>query len=490
LQSPVSPASLASLRSRLAAQATSPIPPAEDPPIDPQGLAEDPATDNRFLAIEHSVAIQSDLLAKISQQLQDVLASRSAEAPRSIHPPPPVPADAPSPRHDGPSIPSYFSSAAQESTNIALRRAPLPNGTPPADSQDILGEVFKEASPSKTLTPDTDGKSSTIPKAQLLLNLSEIDCTDFDQLKYLSFLLHSAREECNQKAASTSNDIKSTNNDALADPTNDPTFCYYLNLYTVLNEAYTFVNNHIINLFGPDGIVHHKISPEMSSLCYLPPGSTITTIEINFRAHLGYVAAARYNLGPSPTPEALAAATLNVLWTVFNPDPDFLKPPKLARVLADIRTAENMQAAINRSRERESSPLKGSGGGTKPKTSKGSGGGAGAEATPRKGTDQETKNLYKLGGNKSVVRLYSPGAVHPSQYEEPGMTCMLCGAPSHRAQTCEQAINDHQHFATESKLCSLLSNGKPGGWPSVVAAFNGLQKASAEGQKNLLFKGK
>ena len=303
LQSPVSPASLASLRSHLAAQATSPIPPAEDPPTDPQGLAEDPATDNRFLAIEHSVAIQSDLLAKISQQLQVVLAPRSAEAPRSIHPPPPVPADAPSPRHDES---SYFSSTAQASTNVALRRAPLPNGTPPADSQDILGEVFKEASPSKTLTPDTDGKSSTIPKAQLLLNLSEIDCTDFDQLKYLSFLLHSAREECNQKAASTSNDIKSTNNDALADPTNDPTFCFYLNLSIVLSEAYIFVNSHIISLLSPEGLVHHKISSDMSSICSLPLGSTKSTIEINFRAHFGYAASTRSHLGPSPSPETLA----------------------------------------------------------------------------------------------------------------------------------------------------------------------------------------
>jgi len=377
LQSPVSPASLASLRSRLAAQATSPIPPAEDPPTDPQGLAEDPATDNRFLAIEHSVAIQSDLLAKISQQLQDVLAPRSAEAPRSIHPPPPVPADAPSPRHDGPSIPSYFSSAAQESTNIALRRAPLPNATPPADPQDIFGEVFKEASPSKTLTPDTDGKSSTIPKAQLLLNLSEIDCTDFEQLKYLSFLLHSAREECNQKAASTSNDIKSTNNDALADPTNDPTFCYYLNLYTVLNEAYTFVNNHIINLFGPDGIVHHKISPEMSSLCYLPPGCTITTSEINFRAHLGYVAAARYNLGPSPTPEALAAATLNVLWTVFNPDPTSSSPPNSLGSSPTFAPPRACKRPSTEAANEKAPPSREAAVGPSPRPAKGAGGGQG-----------------------------------------------------------------------------------------------------------------
>ena len=67
------------------------------------------------------------------------------------------------------------------------------------------------------------------------------------------------------------------------------------------------------------------------------------------------------------------------------------------------------------------------------------------------------------------------------------MTCMLCGAKSHRAQTCEQAINEHQPTAPESKLCSILPSGEPGGWPSVVTAFNALQKATPAGQENLLF---
>ena len=96
-------------------------------------------------------------------------------------------------------------------------------------------------------------------------------------------------------------------------------------------------------------------------------------------------------------------------------------------------------------------------------------------------------DLYKKGGSSSVVHLYPLGDVHPRHSKEQGMTCMLCGAKSHRAQTCEQAINQHQPTAPESKLCSILPSGEPGGWPSVVTAFNALQKASPAGQENLLF---
>ena len=67
---------------------------------------------------------------------------------------------------------------------------------------------------------------------------------------------------------------------------------------------------------------------------------------------------------------------------------------------------------------------------------------------------------------------------------------MLCGTPSHRVRTCEQALNEHQPSAPESKLSSFLPSGEPGGWPSVVTAFNALQKATPAGQENLLFKRK
>jgi len=142
-----------------------------------------------------------------------------------------------------------------------------------------------------------------------------------------------------------------------------------------------------------------------------------------------------------------------------------------------------MAAAIRISQEQGGTTKKGGGGGGKPVSK-----GVAAEGTTKSkgGVNQTTKGLYKKGGSSSVVHLYPPGDVHPHHSAEPGMTCMLCGNPSHRAQTCEQAINEHQPSAPESEVCSILPSGEPGGWPSVVTAFNALQKATPAGQENLL----